>query len=258
MNYSLLIIFLTLMLSGCATSLKSNESCGSVEDEAKKNGLLFVKSGNYFQKSHELLKKLCSKSNINKSICTLMILDVNSVIPPMSNNYGVILTKGMLRKINNDDYLAMTIAHELAHIKLGHNDINNEKCTIDNLKILLSYPTTMSDHLTETDKFGENLDSFTHPGYVVGSLWLVGSGMFVKHAFEKPLYHAYDHEKEIDADLEGLKIYKNAGFKLSSVENFWDSFEIIFGKSHNGHRNTHPQYIERKKRILNHINSNLF
>lgn len=250
-----IILFVALFyLPSCATHINTKKSCETSEEvKIKGKSLLLLKTGSDFYRVDKILKKICSKYPLHVEICTPIVIDSPIISPPESNRFNIIITKGTISKVKNDNFLAFIVGHEISHIILGHNEGERDKCVIDVIKKILSYPTTMSDHLDDYGGIGKTLGDTTSPESLISALILYIVGLPVKYFVEEPIYEIYDHSKEYQADLKSINLLKKSGYDIQRIYTFWDDMENIFGKNFQIYRSSHPSYDNRKNKLQEYI-----
>ncbi len=123
-------------------------------------------------------------SNYGRYEYSLFLLDTN-VINAFTSGQRIYLTKGIIDFCQNDDEIAMIIAHEIAHNELGHI---NEKIAKFN---------------SANDFFGETGGTLT---FIIGNLLRTPFGQL----------------EEGHCDLFGMDIALKAGYKGCAVVELWD------------------------------------
>ena len=146
-------------------------------------------------------------------ICNFPVLlsdtdDVNAY----ANGVSVIVTKGMIRFVENDTELGLVIAHEL-----GHNVMN---------------------HL---DKQRKN--------YLLGSIFDIAAaayGVNTQGAFGNAAAQVYSKEFEAEADYVGLYYLYRADYTVDNAAYFWRSLASEYpGSIRKNHAASHPATPER-------------
>lgn len=140
----------------------------------------------------------------------------------------IVVTSGLLRFIESDDELAVVMAHELAHLTLGH------------------------------------LAKGLAPGILAGAvetaalpveIVLPGAGGFFGRAARAP----FSKDFERQADEAGLRYAHWAGYRTEAALEFWDRFAVELPSSQSqSFFNTHPASPERllrMKRVIEEIRS---
>lgn len=127
---------------------------------------------------------------------------------------NIYVTRGLLRFIQNDDELAIIIAHEIAHAVRGH----------------------VSEKLARAAGgciLGIILESLTG----IEGTWDLATQMFQLATLE------FDREEEREADVYGLTYASRAGYDISVAVDLWERFAIEMPESYIAL--THPSSPER-------------
>jgi hypothetical protein len=129
-----------------------------------------------------------------------------------ANGKFVVLTTGMMRFANNDDELALVVAHELAHNTMDH---------ISKMK--------------RNSLLGTLLD-IVAAGYGVNTQGLFGSLALLR----------FSKEFEAEADYVGMYMMALAGWDISRAPNFWRRMAASHpGSNRSGFTRTHPTSSKR-------------
>ena len=148
-----------------------------------------------------------------------VVLDYNnSQINAFADGTRIIMTKGIIRFAENDNEIAMIIAHELGHSALTH-----------------------------VNKLRQNAMIGTIGGLIVDSLFAAGGvstgGQFGQLGGHMgAMQHSVAFEQE--ADYVGMYFMERAGFDSANVANFWRRMAAE-GQSSINQRTTHPTSPER-------------
>ena len=146
-------------------------------------------------------------------------LNYNSTdINAFTDGKRIVLSKGIVRFTKNDNELALVIAHELAHIAMGH--INKKM---------------------------QNTIAGTLGGFAIDSLLAaagVNSGGAFLKAGEDIGSQSYSVEFEQEADYVGMYFMERAGYSTKGVADFWRREASERPRSVSS-RNSHPTTPER-------------
>lgn len=139
-------------------------------------------------------------------------LKLGNALNAYTESGAIYVTKGMMRFTENDQELALVIAHELAHNLMQHNKAKTTQ-------------------------------------YVLGStLDLAASavGLDTKNRFGNAAALSYSQEYEAEADYIGLYIMANANIPLEGTANFWRRMAIEHPASiETSHSASHPSTASR-------------
>ena len=147
-----------------------------------------------------------------------VLLDNSSVINAYADGSRIIISRGIMRFAENDNELALVIAHELAHNTMNH---------IQKLK-----QNTMTGALG-----GLAIDALLGAaGVNTGNQFSKIGGAIGQQRFSVPF--------EQEADYVGMYYMANAGYDTSQVANFWRRMAAE-GQASIDHRTSHPTSPER-------------
>ena len=116
-------------------------------------------------------------------------LDQQQVVNAFADGKRILVTRGMVNFVKNDNELALVIAHELAHNTMKHIDAKTQNMAVGVLADLAV--VLLSRGQVRNSTFGQ-----------------IGAG-------------AYSQEFEAEADYVGLYIMANAGMPITDAPKFW-------------------------------------
>ncbi len=148
-----------------------------------------------------------------------VVLDPRSDLNAYTNGKAIAVTRGMLRFTENDNELAMVVAHELGHITAGH--VNKKQ------------QNAMTGMLG-----GLALD------VLLGSLG-VGSGGQMTQMGGNLGVSAYSVQFEQEADYIGMYYTERAGYDTAGISDLWRRMAAETGSAVIDRRRTHPSTPER-------------
>ncbi len=149
----------------------------------------------------------------------------------------VFVTEGLLQKVNNEDELAAILAHEVAHVVLGHGMAAISQSNVTSALSLAG---------KEALSFSDN--SITQQ--------LVGSfGDSAKEVFDSVLTKGYSRSQEYEADLLAFDIMKRAGYQPAALISMLKAIESKQAKG--GWYDTHPESEDRVEEIEDEAGSDL-
>ena len=147
-----------------------------------------------------------------------VLLDNSNTINAYADGQRIIISRGIMRFAENDNELALVIAHELAHNTMGH---------IERLK-----QNTMAGSLG-----GLAVDALLGAaGVNTGNQFSRLGGAIGQQRFSVPF--------EQEADYVGMYFMARAGFDTAQVANFWRHMAAE-GQASVDLRTTHPTSTER-------------
>lgn len=157
----------------------------------------------------------------SKEVCAYNVILANSdTINAYADGQNIVITTGMMRFAEDDDELALVVAHELAHNAMGHL----EKRRINAI-----------------------------PGLFLDIL-AAASGVNTQGAFTKMSAQVYSEEFEAEADYVGLYFMALANRPLEDAPYFWRRMAAEKPQSTKDHMSdTHPTSPERFVAIQNTI-----
>lgn len=266
------LVILLFMLSSCTTV--NNSDVFRLTDEmaladrtqkirliTESNGIE-LKEGAQYDKALSIFKNICTKNNIE--VCpNLIIKDSSAIDSPTATTASVVITKGFIDKIDNDDQLAFIMAHEITHIlngdaaKLKPNIINDKlKSLTKDMSYMKKYDVLKrSETILNSSISGRTAYNYGTTDAllyaVIGSLLLnVGGGLV-----ESGLY-SFNRNMEYKADINGVKLMASAGYDPKEAIKFWGNASNIFGEDMHVFSTTHPSYSNRSSTLKNIINKN--
>lgn len=138
----------------------------------------------------------------------------------LTNGEVILVTYGLLRFVDNDDELAMVLAHELGHNVMGHQLAKSK-----NMKI--------------GGAFGILLD------VAAAAVGVNTNGNFTRMGMNTGMnYGSQDFERE--ADYVGMYLLARSGYEIDKVPNLWRRMAVEHPDGiEPNHRGTHPSSAER-------------
>lgn len=154
-----------------------------------------------------------------KRVCGYgVVFEDSDEVNAFANGKEIILTRGMMKFVENDEELALIVGHELAHNLAGHIDATRTNAVIGGLGGLVVDLVAAG--------YGVNTEgTFTDMGMRIGA-------------------SAYSVEFEQEADYLGLYLMERAGYDSSDVARFWRRMAIDESSAIT-HSSTHPTTPER-------------
>lgn len=148
-----------------------------------------------------------------------VILDSNSNdINAYADGQKIVISRGILRFAENDNEVAMVVAHELGHSAMRHVDKMRQNAAVGSLGGLAI------DSLLAAAGIGTG-----------GAATQMGGQMAI-------MQHSVAFEQE--ADYVGMYFMERAGYSAANVANFWRRMGAENARSINT-RTTHPTSVER-------------
>lgn len=143
----------------------------------------------------------------------------------------VFVTKGLLRLLESEDQLACVLAHEVAHVALGHGT----EAILKSRRM----KTTLAIAADATKTFGKD------PKAVQDLENLRGN---VKNFMELLLRTGYGHDKEFEADAQGALYAQRTGYDPRALAAVLRRIEAA-GAAKGGFLKTHPPAGRRAERL---------
>ncbi len=148
-----------------------------------------------------------------------VILQEDESIGAFADGEKVIINRGMLRFIRNNDELSMVVAHEMAHNALGHIDAKRK-----------------------------NMAAGAVVGSVVDVLFAAATGIGTGGSFSRMGANiaalAYSKDFEFEADYHGAYIMAQAGFDFRIMPSYWRYIGSV-DRDSTTFSQTHPTSVER-------------
>ncbi|MGI1670523.1 MAG: M48 family metalloprotease [Neptuniibacter sp.] len=172
------------------------------------------------------LQIIRSKEKLTVTLKPEQICDYAVILSPSDavNGYAdggrIIITSGLMRFLQQDEELAFIIAHELAHNTLDHIP---KKLTNGALGAAIDIILTST--------------GFPSP--------LLATGIGI---------NLYSQSFETEADLEAIRLMKNAGYKIQGLDKLWHKMASLHPSTiTHGQSISHPTTVERSLRLRNKI-----
>ncbi len=192
-------------------------------------------------------KNLAAQSERPTLDWTFGVVDVDDFNAYSAPGGYVFVTRGLLRKVENEAQLAGVLAHEIAHIT--HRDALE---VYNNIKANQCVTQVIGDSASKSATLGNALTSVTggSVGYVdfrkVGAEVL---GNFAKQVVENVTTQGFAHEDEFDADRAALELVVNAGYDPNQFIQFLAKIPSDGGAFKN-----HPSSEDRRGKLTAHLN----
>lgn len=137
----------------------------------------------------------------------------DDTINAYADGKNVVVTRGMMRFTNNDNELALVVAHELAHNTMGHLDKRKQNYWL---------------------------------GSVFDILIAAGTGVNTQGLFGNIAAQSYSQEFETEADYVGLYMMALTGLNIQDAPKFWRRMAALSPDSiKTSHAGTHPATPQR-------------
>lgn len=156
------------------------------------------------------------------------ILDTDEVNAISSPGGHILVTRGLLDCAGDEDALAAVIAHEIAHIQLGHS-----------VKAIKSNRTT-----NELIKFVG--DEIPHSG---NARILADLGVNVDDMVKDMLTSGYSKTQEFQADKKALSLMSDAGYDPAAMQDMLSLLKLKEQGQTSGFCKNHPDAESRLKNI---------
>jgi Zn-dependent protease with chaperone function len=141
----------------------------------------------------------------------------------------------------NEEQLKFVISHELAHIKLKHNEQHNNLYFIICLVLLSTFSFNILEYVYSSifnNKYKELLESVFYCVVVI----IYGISYYINDI----IYKKKCHQNEKDADLQAARI---VGYRIA-----FDAINMLNDKSILKFKSTHPSNKERIKYLVTKLN----
>lgn len=217
----IMLYCLVACLAGCASSnRKSTEMTVSIPNEDWWNRAT-TSTDNSTRNLAQVRKRMQNVSGLSYSIAITREKEINAFAVNEDGRTLVIFTTGFLDEFGNDqDVLATTLGHELAHHKLGHTDKSRQ----------------------ESVAFAQSATSFVLG--TVANIFVPFSGMLVSPAV-KTATLTFNREDERDADALGMQWAMQAGYSPCGSYRFAKRMTELGKGTAVTFLSTHPVNTER-------------
>ncbi len=158
----------------------------------------------------------------------------------------VFVTRGLLRKIDNEAQLAGVLAHEIAHIT--HRDALE---VYNNIKANQCVTQVIGDSAAKSATLGNALSHATGGTFGYLDFRKMGSevlGKFASQVVESITTQGFAHEDEFDADNTALDLIVSAGYDPNQFIQFLAKIPSDGGAFKN-----HPGSEERRAKLTAHL-----
>ena len=156
---------------------------------------------------------------IPEKACAYPVILINkNELNAMADGENIIIFRGMLRFAENDDEIALVIAHEMAHNTMGHIKKKQQNAMVGSLGGMAL------DIAIAAAGVGSG-NQFSRMGGQLGAL-------------------SYSVAFEQEADYVGMYYLAQAGYNTKGVADFWRRMATE-GQSSINHRTSHPSSPER-------------
>jgi hypothetical protein len=203
-------------------------------------------------KSNSIIKKLLTSSGLSDYDIRLYALKSNDVNAYSTHQGIIILTTGLVARLQNESELAYVLAHEIAHILHKHSvnsfsynkqlfktEVSKNGGSIDE-SVLKS---TKHSRVNEFDADTKGFELYTKAGY---SPELIGG------TFQRLLY-AYLPVKQVAFKFEK---YEDQFYMLDKEAKDFETLEIDIEEDVDDSKSSHPNIFKRKENIKSKIESN--
>ena len=147
-----------------------------------------------------------------------VILDNSGQVNAYADGQKIVVTRGIMRFANNDDEIALVVAHELAHNTMGHIEKLKQNVMVGSLG-------------------GLAVDALLGAaGVNTGNQFSQMGGNLGQQRYSVPF--------EQEADYVGMYYMARAGYKTENVANFWRRMAAE-GQASIDMRSSHPASAER-------------
>lgn len=164
------------------------------------------------------------------------VLDTNEVNAMSTPGGFVFVTRGLLNILPDEDALAGVLAHEVAHVALGHGVGSISQSNVTKSLSIIGKSVASSQ------------------GGIIGSELTSVFGDSVGEVFETLTSSGFSRSQEYDADELALEIMKSAGYNPHALALVMDKLaEAKKNAPQGGWFATHPSPEDRKDEIVDEI-----
>ena len=163
---------------------------------------------------------------------SVMILDTPEFNAFASPGGHIFLTRGLIEAANSEDMLAAVIAHELAHIMLGHG-------------MQLIANMSMTDLATATADRAAALAGRNNPG----AQRLMQYRNAVSGMMDTMLRSGFSQSKEFEADRMAVSLLASAGYNPAALLEILEILQRVQPSQSGGFNSTHPTPQQRINNI---------
>ena len=161
----------------------------------------------------------------------VMILDTPEFNAFASPGGHIFLTRGLIEQAESEDMLAAVIAHELAHIILGHGlSMVREMLIFDEMAALAGRAADFTGNTPEAQR-------------------LMGFRNSVAAIVETMVRYGYSQVQEFEADIKALELLAAAGYDPGALAEMLRILERTQPSQTGGFNSTHPTPAERIRNI---------
>ena len=156
----------------------------------------------------------------------------------------ILVTKGLIKNLNNEAELSMVLAHEISHITRNHMvramEQEEKELPVD------SITASRQREVTESKLAGSVSRYLMSSGSMASAVVAEGMRKSLGILFDKGL----DHELEWEADRLGQKLAIDSGYEPHSFTNFLKRLQTInLGKDLKLLSQTHPSPKSRREKL---------
>ena len=216
------VVFFLIVFSACAAKVTGPSV--TTEEEQRATTILQLKA-QAWQKEQEvrllrIAERLMAVVDSPKPLkFHLVAKPIGEAIRPddvnaWTDGSNVYVTRGMLRFLQNDDELAIIIAHEMAHAVRGH----------------------------VSEKIAKAIAGAFLGGIIEGLTGVKGTADLAYQMFQLATM-TFDRDAEREADVYGITYASRAGYDISTAVDLWERFAIEMPESYIAL--THPSSPER-------------
>jgi len=144
----------------------------------------------------------------------------------------VVFYTGIFKAIDNDEQIAAVMSHEVAHVLLRHGGMKGKAHAI------LSVPKRVGKEL-----FGQFIPKDYHD--IIEKTYDTGKDI--------TLMMPYGRHQESEADRDGVRLMKKAGYNPREAIKFWQNMKKYSKGNSPEFLSTHPSHDNRIKVIKNEI-----
>lgn len=222
---------------------ESEQTAKGLTSNFNENGIRVYRSGRDYNRVKKITNRLLPATELPLNSFPILILDSNELNAGVYEGKTILVYKGLINLVENDDQLASVLAHELGHVLADHHNDDGEKERTSFLSIGSTILGTVAS--VATTYYTGSSDLGNVAGDVTGTATaVVGYGAFVK---------SYSRGQEYQADDIGLSIMVKAGYDPNEAIKLWNLMEKNNVGDKTAFFSTHPKSRDRAERIKDRI-----
>lgn len=176
----------------------------------------------------------------------LAILDTDEINAFATSGGHILVTRGLLKRVESEEQIAAVISHELAHIQKNHSieSISNDRKKNAWKALGAAAVLTTADIVQNSnDKNSKTKvsDNLAQLGELYSSI--------VGDSVDTLINKGYSKKFEYEADEEALSIMSSSGYDVNAMEEMLTMLEKNAPDKKSGFAKTHPSSKDRKAKL---------